>query len=61
MQVHDHPESSPADASTQWPLRHLRRLLEELVALAAASRGHEAWKLDLSPLAEEDFDPEAVL
>jgi 2-dehydro-3-deoxyphosphooctonate aldolase (KDO 8-P synthase) len=62
MEVHDDPESSPVDAPTQWPLRHLRRLLEELCALAAATRGRQPFfELDLTPLAEADFDPEAAI
>ena len=56
--MHDNPLASPVDAPTQWPLRNLRRLLEELVAIAAASRGLEGARIDLLPVGE-DFDPSA--
>lgn len=61
MEVHDDPTTSPVDGPTQWPLRHLRRLLVELLAIAGASRGKEDFHLDLSPIKEEDFDPLAVV
>ena len=32
-QVHDDPNSSPVDGPTQWPLRHFKPLLEELLAI----------------------------
>ncbi|PSC67650.1 2-dehydro-3-deoxyphosphooctonate aldolase [Micractinium conductrix] len=60
MEVHDDPTTSPVDGPTQWPLRHLRRLLLELIAVAQASKGKEELSLDLSPVGE-DFDPEAVV
>lgn len=51
LEVHNDPNSSPCDAPTQWPLRHLHELLEELVQIAHASRGREAAaELDLRPL-----------
>ena len=51
IEVHNDPDSSPCDAPTQWPLRHLHALLEELVQIAHASRGREAAaELDLRPL-----------
>ncbi|KAK4836814.1 hypothetical protein QYF36_000402 [Acer negundo] len=34
MEVHDDPLNAPVDGPTQWPLRHLEELLEELVAIA---------------------------
>lgn len=40
--------------------RHLRRLLVELMAIAAATRGKDDFPLDLSPVGA-DFDPEAVV
>ena len=58
MEVHDDPTSSPVDGPTQWPLRHLRRLLVELIAIAKATRGNEEWDIDLSPIGN-DFDPQA--
>jgi 2-dehydro-3-deoxyphosphooctonate aldolase (KDO 8-P synthase) len=58
LQVHDNPVASPVDAPTQWPLRNLRRLLEELIAVANASRGREECRIDLLPVGEE-FDPAA--
>jgi hypothetical protein len=42
------------------PPRHLRRLLEELLAIAKATRGKEDFSLDLSPVGQ-DFDPLAVV
>ena len=58
VQVHDNPVASPVDAPTQWPLRNLRRLLEELVAIARASRGLDDFRIDLLPVGD-DFDPSA--
>ncbi|KAB1228264.1 2-dehydro-3-deoxyphosphooctonate aldolase 1 [Morella rubra] len=37
MEVHDDPLNAPCDGPTQWPLRHLEELLEELVAIAQSS------------------------
>ncbi|KAH1156042.1 hypothetical protein GLYMA_18G248300v4 [Glycine max] len=34
MEVHDDPLNAPVDGPTQWPLRHFKELLEELVAIA---------------------------
>ncbi|KAH6836662.1 Aldolase-type TIM barrel family protein [Perilla frutescens var. hirtella] len=34
MEVHDDPLKAPVDGPTQWPLRHLEELLEELIAIA---------------------------
>ncbi|KAL9257039.1 2-dehydro-3-deoxyphosphooctonate aldolase 1-like protein [Drosera capensis] len=34
MEVHDDPLSAPVDGPTQWPLRNLEELLQELVAIA---------------------------
>lgn len=39
--------------------RHLRRLLVELLEVAKASKGKQAFDLDLSPVGE-DFDPLAI-
>ncbi|KAH0874450.1 hypothetical protein HID58_071812 [Brassica napus] len=36
MEVHDDPLSAPVDGPTQWPLRHLEELLEELIAIAVS-------------------------
>ncbi|KAK9159362.1 hypothetical protein Scep_005936 [Stephania cephalantha] len=36
MEVHDDPLKAPVDGPTQWPLRHLEELLEELVAIAVS-------------------------
>lgn len=38
LEVHDDPRSAPVDGPTQWPLRALRPLLRELMAISAASR-----------------------
>ncbi|RVW36808.1 2-dehydro-3-deoxyphosphooctonate aldolase 2 [Vitis vinifera] len=37
MEVHNDPLNAPVDGPTQWPLRHLEELLEELVAIAVSS------------------------
>lgn len=49
MEVHNDPLNSPVDGPTQWPLRHLEELLEELVAIARASKGKQQLKIDLTP------------
>ncbi|KAJ9183248.1 hypothetical protein P3X46_007132 [Hevea brasiliensis] len=49
MEVHDDPLKAPVDGPTQWPLRHLEELLEELMAIARASRGKRRMKIDLTP------------
>lgn len=59
MEVHDDANSSPVDGPTQWPLKHLRKLLVELLAIANASKGREEFEIDLSPTGE-DFDPKKV-
>lgn len=56
MEVHDDPTTSPVDAPTQWPLRHLRRLLEELKAIASVSRGLQPWVVDESRIDLNTFD-----
>uniref|UniRef100_A0A2N9I602 3-deoxy-8-phosphooctulonate synthase n=1 Tax=Fagus sylvatica TaxID=28930 RepID=A0A2N9I602_FAGSY len=38
--VHDDPLNAPVDGPTQWPLRHLEELLEELVAIAVSLLPH---------------------
>ncbi|KAL4345082.1 hypothetical protein AHAS_Ahas11G0242800 [Arachis hypogaea] len=43
MEVHDDPLSAPIDGSTQWPLRHLEELLEELIAIADLGFGFRAY------------------
>ncbi|KAJ3693356.1 hypothetical protein LUZ60_008836 [Juncus effusus] len=50
MEVHDDPLNAPVDGPTQWPLRHLEELLEELIAIAQVSKGKKSYKIDLSPL-----------
>ncbi len=49
VQVHDDPMTSPADAPTQWPLRHLEQLLTELIAIAKVTKGKEPFHIDLTP------------
>ncbi|XP_058207305.1 2-dehydro-3-deoxyphosphooctonate aldolase 1 [Rhododendron vialii] len=49
MEVHDDPLSAPVDGPTQWPLRHLEELLEELIAIASVSKGKQSFKIDLTP------------
>ncbi|KAK9167862.1 hypothetical protein Syun_000002 [Stephania yunnanensis] len=52
MEVHDDPLKAPVDGPTQWPLRHLEELLEELVAIATVSKGKQQFKIDLTPFDE---------
>jgi 2-dehydro-3-deoxyphosphooctonate aldolase (KDO 8-P synthase) len=54
MEVHDDPNSSPVDGSTQWPLRNFKPLLEELVCISKATKGKEPFEIDLTP-AGDDF------
>ncbi|RDX79045.1 2-dehydro-3-deoxyphosphooctonate aldolase, partial [Mucuna pruriens] len=49
MEVHDDPLKAPVDGPTQWPLRHLKELLEELVAIARVSKGKQRFNIDLTP------------
>ncbi|EXB62625.1 2-dehydro-3-deoxyphosphooctonate aldolase [Morus notabilis] len=49
MEVHDDPLNAPVDGPTQWPLRHLEELLEELVAIARVSRGKQPFNINLTP------------
>ncbi|KAI8553208.1 hypothetical protein RHMOL_Rhmol06G0326400 [Rhododendron molle] len=49
MEVHDDPLRAPVDGPTQWPLRHLEELLEELIAIASVSKGKQSFKIDLTP------------
>ncbi|KAL8527661.1 hypothetical protein ACS0TY_005492 [Phlomoides rotata] len=50
MEVHDDPLKAPVDGPTQWPLRHLEELLEELIAIARVSKGKQQFQIDLTPL-----------
>ncbi|CAI0558051.1 unnamed protein product [Linum tenue] len=58
MEVHDDPRNAPVDGPTQWPLRHLEELLEELVAIAPVvylkrvSKGKKHMEIDLTPYRE---------
>ncbi|CAN6465474.1 unnamed protein product [Victoria cruziana] len=52
MEVHDDPLNAPVDGPTQWPLRHLEDLLEELIAIARVSKGKQKVKIDLTPYRE---------
>ncbi|KAL4345059.1 hypothetical protein AHAS_Ahas11G0240500 [Arachis hypogaea] len=52
MEVHDDPLTAPVDGPTQWPLRHLEELLEELVAIARVSKGKKKFNIDLTPFRE---------
>ncbi|XP_055959563.1 2-dehydro-3-deoxyphosphooctonate aldolase [Mercurialis annua] len=49
MEVHDDPLNAPVDGPTQWPLRHLEELLEELMAIARVSKGKRSMNIDLTP------------
>lgn len=53
MEVHDNPLKAPVDGPTQWPLRNLKALLEELIAIAKVSKGKEKYTIDLNPVDEE--------
>ncbi|XP_026422565.1 2-dehydro-3-deoxyphosphooctonate aldolase 1-like [Papaver somniferum] len=53
MEVHDDPLSAPVDGPTQWPLRNLEELLQELVAIARVSMGKQQFKIDLTPFRED--------
>ncbi|PNX71342.1 2-dehydro-3-deoxyphosphooctonate aldolase-like protein [Trifolium pratense] len=52
MEVHDDPLNAPVDGPTQWPLRHLEELLEELIAISRVSKGKKPFKIDLTPFRE---------
>ncbi len=47
--------TSPADAPTQWPLRHLEQLLTELIEIAKVTKGKEPFHIDLAP-----YDPDNI-
>nr|AIR07778.1 2-dehydro-3-deoxyphosphooctonate aldolase [Morus alba] len=49
MEMHDDPLNAPVDGPTQWPLRHLEELLEELVAIARVSKGKQPFNINLTP------------
>ncbi|XP_038717776.1 2-dehydro-3-deoxyphosphooctonate aldolase 1 isoform X5 [Tripterygium wilfordii] len=49
MEVHDDPLNAPVDGPTQWPLRNLEELLQELVAIARVSKGKKRMSIDLTP------------
>ncbi|KAL6562422.1 hypothetical protein OROGR_003429 [Orobanche gracilis] len=48
MEVHNDPLNAPVDGPTQWPLRHLEELLEELIAIATVSKGKQQFQIDLT-------------
>ncbi|KAI5428252.1 hypothetical protein KIW84_033306 [Lathyrus oleraceus] len=52
MEVHDDPLNAPVDGPTQWPLRHLEELLEELIAISRVSKGKKPFNIDLTPFRE---------
>ena len=54
MEMHDDPRAAPCDGPTQWPLRAALPLLEELKAIATASRAREEdAPIDLTPVDDE--------
>lgn len=57
MEVHDDPSSSPVDGPTQWPLRHLRPLLKELIDIGNATKGKEKFEIDVSPFRDGEETP----
>ncbi|KAG2623506.1 2-dehydro-3-deoxyphosphooctonate aldolase 1 [Panicum virgatum] len=52
MEVHDDPLNAPCDGPTQWPLRNLEELLEELLAIARITKGKKPFQIDLTPFQE---------
>jgi len=52
MEVHDDPLNAPCDGPTQWPLRNLEELLEELLAIARITKGKKLFQIDLTPFQE---------
>ncbi|KAL6839689.1 hypothetical protein ACP4OV_030377 [Aristida adscensionis] len=52
MEVHDDPLNAPCDGPTQWPLRNLEELLEELIAISQVTKGKKQFKIDLTPFKE---------
>ena len=59
LEVHDNPRAAPVDAPTQWPLRAMRPLLRELMAISAASsaRRRGGREPSLAP-AGDDWTPD---
>ncbi|KAG6549054.1 hypothetical protein Mapa_009497 [Marchantia paleacea] len=53
MEVHDNPLQAPVDGPTQWPLRNLKSLLEELVAIGRVTKGKQQYNIDLTPVLED--------
>ncbi|KAL3693119.1 hypothetical protein R1sor_006770 [Riccia sorocarpa] len=53
MEVHDNPLQAPVDGPTQWPLRNLKSLLEELIAIGRVTKGKERFNIDLTPVLED--------
>eukprot|EP00271_Cylindrocystis_brebissonii_P006163 TRINITY_DN18799_c0_g1_i1.p1 TRINITY_DN18799_c0_g1~~TRINITY_DN18799_c0_g1_i1.p1 ORF type:complete len:300 (+),score=36.52 TRINITY_DN18799_c0_g1_i1:16-915(+) len=53
MEVHNDPLNAPVDGPTQWPLRHLQNLLEDLKSIGVTTRRLQPWSLDLTPFAPE--------
>ncbi|KAH9314224.1 hypothetical protein KI387_022851, partial [Taxus chinensis] len=53
MEVHDNPLKAPVDGPTQWPLRNLEELLQELITIAKVTKGKQNFKIDLTPVEEE--------
>ena len=51
MEVHNDPVHAPVDGPTQWPLRHFRELLVELIEIANVTKGRvdDSSRLDLTP------------
>ncbi|GLT77288.1 hypothetical protein SLA2020_488870 [Shorea laevis] len=49
MEVHDDPLNAPVDGPTQWPLRNLEELLEELMVIARVNKGKQRFNIDLTP------------
>ncbi|KAL2634729.1 hypothetical protein R1flu_006208 [Riccia fluitans] len=53
MEVHDNPLEAPVDGPTQWPLRNLKSLLEELIAIGRVTKGKQRFDIDLTPVLED--------
>ncbi|XP_057822662.2 2-dehydro-3-deoxyphosphooctonate aldolase 1 isoform X2 [Cryptomeria japonica] len=53
MEVHDNPLRAPVDGPTQWPLRNLEELLEELITIAKVTKGKQKFTIDLTPVGKD--------
>lgn len=52
MEVHDDPLRAPVDGPTQWPLRNLKALLEELIEMGNLVKKRKEISIDLTPVGD---------